>query len=41
MTSSLAIRSIFKLGVGMLMLMLVTACDDAPETPSPKKTERD
>ena len=37
MTSSLAIRSIFKLGVGVLMIMLVTACDDAPETPSPKK----
>jgi hypothetical protein len=32
MTSSLAIRSIFKLGVGVLTLMLVTACDDAPET---------
>jgi hypothetical protein len=32
MTSLLAIRSIFKLGVGVLMLMLVTACDDAPET---------
>jgi hypothetical protein len=37
MTRSLAIRSIFKLGVGVLMLILVTACDDAPETPSPKK----
>ncbi len=37
MTSSLAIRSILKLGVGMLVLTLMTACDDAPETPSPKK----
>ena len=37
MTSSLAIRPIFKLGLGMLMLTLVTACDDAPETPSSKK----
>lgn len=37
MTSLLAIRAIFKLGVGMLMLTLMTACDDAPETPSPKK----
>ena len=37
MTGLPAIGPIFKLGVGILMLALMTACDDAPETPSPKK----
>ena len=38
MTGLPAIRPIFKLGAGILMLALMTACDDAPETPSPKKS---
>jgi hypothetical protein len=39
MTGVLAIGHIFRLGVGMLMLAGMTACDDAPETPTPKSSE--
>ena len=39
MTGVLAIGYIFRLGVGMLMLAGMTACDDAPETPTPKSSE--
>ena len=36
MKSSLSISPIFKLGVGMLVITLMTARDDAPETPRQK-----
>jgi hypothetical protein len=39
MTGVLAIGHIFRLGVGMLMLAGMAACDDAPETPTPKSSE--
>ena len=39
MTGVLATGHIFRLGVGMLMLAGMTACDDAPETPTPKSSE--
>jgi hypothetical protein len=39
MTGVLAIGHIFRLGVSMLMLAGMTACDDAPETPTPKSSE--
>lgn len=39
MTGVVAIGHIFRLGVGMLMLAGMTACDDAPETPTPKSSE--
>jgi hypothetical protein len=39
MTGVLAIGHIFRLGVGMLMLAGMTACDDTPETPTPKSSE--
>lgn len=39
MTGLLAIGRIFRLGVGLLVLAGMTACDDAPETPAPKSSE--
>lgn len=39
MTSLLTTQNIFRLGVGVLLLLGVTACDDAPETPTKKSSE--
>jgi len=39
MTGLLAIGRVFRLGVGLLVLAGMTACDDAPETPAPKSSE--
>ena len=39
MKGLLAIGRIFRLGVGLLVLAGMTACDDAPEPPAPKSSE--